>query len=1078
MARSKHPEPPTSPATVDTATDAEAPEVEAAPEPLTPETALEWNRYYDRYVAGGILLLAFIVSAHKLTAVSSMSVWPAIRTGELIVRKGAPITTDIYSYTEAGKPWVNVPWLYDVGSYLLFSTSRTMFTADTALGDQIGAGVLITLNALARVLTVFLLLRLRKPGPGLWWFAAVAGLAMGCTLSPRDEQFEVSIGGIARQAILSPETLGTLLLAFQVVLMDRALRLGRTKSLYALPPLFLIWANLDDTFAFGLIALIVGCATSLASRRDTKREGPSPAVLGAIVAGCVAVCILNPSTYRIYAEAFGPILSIPRMLFSRDNFLPLPDALSFFGSDSWAWLARVSGNRAAGLRLAYYLTILALGFASFALNRRRVTGLTLGLFLVAALLWGGLNRFSAEFAVIFVYVVGRNGQEWFQHNYGVAGRISGGWTAWSVLGRALTILLTFLVMAKTLTGFNYTEGRATFGFGFEPSEFDFEAGDYLKAAKFKGEVFNLSDSLGDALIWRAYPTRKTFTDTRRGVFGTDLRRDLVAFRAAFAADQSARAKNEGSVVFALKDDPAQWRPILDKYNATTVLLFWDRDFLVYGAMLTSKNWVLLYDDGRAVLFGRKDAPADVLAEFEKEKLDAQDIVYHRPDRVPFPDRPPTTVTFIDRIIQNRSLARRQPHVNASDHWLAAGANDKNRGLPDAAHCIMAIREARKAIHYNPDESDAYRMLDLAYELLTENEMAAFRVKNQAIPGDYLAFRARARITALNYAIQTTPPPTNADSKITLAKSYQRLAALHRGMRDLDLERDALAAEQDLLPSGDFPDEESKRLIQLDDDIRRFKDYLLKAGNDTTLDEVARANIAERSGFPGLALAELEEAENRGVPLDKILNMMVGLYCRTGQPEKANERLQNRDLNDPALFGGAGTPAYTHGLVNLLLGYYDNTVAFWRDTALMQALISEKQQKLAVAREILAGLPDRAVPTTLDLTGTPGRAGLIETEASWEFELALCLLESGNPEEAGKRFLRALEFNPKIATRALIEDYLSKAKLNVAIPENLSAEPATPPVEPGAAAPKEPKGDPKAVEPPVEAKPAAKPDGPK
>ena len=1043
MARSKRPEPPASPALVDTATatatDAEAPEVEAPPEPLTPETALEWNRYYDRYVAGGILVLAFIVSAHKITAVSS-SIWPMIRTGELIVRNGMPITTDIYSYTEAGKPWVNVPWLYEVGSYLLFSTSRTMFTADTALGDQIGAGVLVTLNALARVLTVFLLLRLRKPGPGLWWFAAVAGLAMGCTFSPRNEQFEVSIGGIARQAILSPETWGTLLLAFQVLLMDRALRLGRTKSLYALPPLFILWANLDDSFAFGLIALVVGSVAYLAWRRDAKREGPSPTALGAIVAGCVLACLVNPSTYRIYGEAFAPILSIPRMVFSRNNFLPMPDALSFFGSDSWDFLARGSGDSAPYYRVVYYAMTVVFGLASFVLNRQRVTGLTLGLFVVAALLWGGLNRFSAEFAVIFVYVVGRNGQEWFQHNYGVAGRIGSGWTAWSVLGRALTILLTFLVMAKTLTGFGYTEGRATFGFGFEPSEFDFEAGDFLKTAKFKGEVFNLSDSLGDALIWRAYPVRKTFTDTRRGVFGADLRRDLLAFRAAFTADLAEGGKTEDLVNFNLKDDPAKWRPILDKYNAKTVLLFWDRDFRVYGSMLTSKNWVLLYDDGRAVLFGRTDVPADELAEFEKEKLDAQDIVYRRRDRVPFPDRPPTAVTFIDRIIRNRSLARRQPHVNASDHWLAAGANDKNRGLPDAAHCIMAIREARKAIRLNPDESDAYRMLDIAYELLTQNEVAAFRAKNQPIPGEYLAFRARARITALNYAIQTTPPPADADSRLTLSKSYQRLAALHRGMRDRDLERDALAAERDLLPPGDFPTAEAKRLDGLDDDIRRFKDQLLKAGNDSNLDAVARANIAESNGFPGFALQELEEAENQGVPLEKILNMMVGLYCRTGQPEKANERLQNRQLDDPALYGGAGTPAYTHGLVNLLMGYYDNTVAFWRDTALVQALMSERSQKLAVAREVLAGLPDRAIPTTLDLTGTPGRAGLIETEASWEFELALCLLESGNPEEAGKRFLRALEFNPKIATRALIEDYLSKSKLNVAIPEDPAAAP--------------------------------------
>jgi tetratricopeptide (TPR) repeat protein len=1095
MARSKPPEPTGSPASADPASALEAPELDAPPEPLTPETALEWNRYYDRYVAGGVLLLAFLVSAHKLTGVSS-SIWPMIRTGERIINRGSPITTDIYSYTESDKPWVNVPWLYEVGSHLLFSTSRTMFSADPATGDQIGAGVLVTLNALVRVLTVFLLLRLCRPGPGLWWFAVVSVLAMGYVVAPRyvsttsGEQLEwLSVGGIARQAIVSPETWGTLLMAFAVLFLDRALVLGRKKALYALPPLFLLWANIDESFAFGLIALVVGCVSWLVSRPRQGNDGPSPALVGGIAAGCVAICALNPSLFRIYGEAFGPILSIPTVVFSSGNFLSMPDHLSFFGADSWDFLRRGSGDRAPVMRLAFYLVVVIVGLASFALNRRRMSRFGLALFIVAALLWGGLTRFSGEFAVIFTYILGRNGQEWFQSTYGVAGRISGGWTAWSVLGRALTILLVFLVMAKTLTGFGYTEGRPTFGFGFDPSEFDFEAGDYLKTAKFEGEVLNLSDTLGDAMIWRAYPRRKTFTDSRRGLFGGDVRRDLATFRSAFTEVRAGDGTADDSGPVTVKEDPDKWRPILDKYRATTVLMLWERDYRLYGAMLYSKNWTLLYDDGRSILFGRKDAPADELALFEKEKLDAREIVYHRRDRVPFPDRSPTAVTFIDRIIRNRSLSRRQPHINAADHWLTAGAVLAGGSLPDSAHCIMAIREARKAIRYNPDESDAYRYLEFAYEKLMENEVAAFRAKKQQVPVGYIAFRTRARITALNYAIQTTPPPVDRESQLILAESYKRLTLLHRGMGDLDLEHDALAAWRDLVPAGDVPAEELKRLDDLDNAIRRFKDDLQKAGNDSNLDAVARASIAENRGFPGLALQELEEAENQGVLIDKFLNMMVGLYCRTGQPEKANEKLQNRPLDDPALFfGGAGSPAYTHGLVNLLLGYYDNTVAFWRDKALVQALLSERSQKLAVAREILAGVPDRAVTTTLDLTGIPNRPGLIETEASWEFELALCLLESGNPDEAGKRFLRALEFNPRISVRPLIEDYLSKSKLNVPIPESLAidAKPADPeaakPDAPKEEKPAEPakdtKPEAKPAEPAKDPKPEAKPEGPK
>src|SRR6185312_4281286 len=220
-----------------TAADVPAPDVEIAPEiePLTPERALAWNRYYDRYLMGGVLLLVFLVSAHKITGAGGQSVlWTLLKTGEMTVRTGLPVTTDPYSYTEAGARWVNIPWIFEVVNHLLYQGGRTLFTADPAIGEQIGAGVLVALNALARVLTVVLLLRLRRPGPGLWWFTVVAIVAMGGVLSPRGEQLEFSVGGIARQALIEPETWGLLLLAAEVLLLDRGLALGRKSALLAI----------------------------------------------------------------------------------------------------------------------------------------------------------------------------------------------------------------------------------------------------------------------------------------------------------------------------------------------------------------------------------------------------------------------------------------------------------------------------------------------------------------------------------------------------------------------------------------------------------------------------------------------------------------------------------------------------------------------------------------------------------------------------------------------------------------------------------------------------------------------------
>src|SRR4051794_9490984 len=66
MAKPNPPQPVQTAAPGDDATDVLTPEAESAPEPITPERALEWNRYYDRYVVGGVLLLVFLVSAHKV----------------------------------------------------------------------------------------------------------------------------------------------------------------------------------------------------------------------------------------------------------------------------------------------------------------------------------------------------------------------------------------------------------------------------------------------------------------------------------------------------------------------------------------------------------------------------------------------------------------------------------------------------------------------------------------------------------------------------------------------------------------------------------------------------------------------------------------------------------------------------------------------------------------------------------------------------------------------------------------------------------------------------------------------------
>src|SRR5581483_8465821 len=94
---------------------------------------------------------------------------------------GRPLLTDQFSYTETGKRWVNIPWLFQWSHALIYDNVFNAVPADAAdpagstrTRGRIAAGALVALTALARVATALLLLGIRRPGPGLWWFALCA----------------------------------------------------------------------------------------------------------------------------------------------------------------------------------------------------------------------------------------------------------------------------------------------------------------------------------------------------------------------------------------------------------------------------------------------------------------------------------------------------------------------------------------------------------------------------------------------------------------------------------------------------------------------------------------------------------------------------------------------------------------------------------------------------------------------------------------------------------------------------------------------------------------------------------------
>lgn len=1021
-------------------TEGAEPEAAPEPEPWTAESVSRWNAYYDLYVLLGVLLLVFLASANRIT---HSGIWPQLQVGRIIAATGRPVTTDLFSYTEAGKAWVNIPWLFDLTHAQLYRAGKELAPVDpndpVASGvrsEQIGAGAMVALDALVRLLTALFLMRIRRDGPGLWWSAVCTLLALGAVMSPAG----LVLGGIAGPGVVSPGTWGLLLMALEVWLIHKAVHQASTRSALLLVPLFLVWANVDETFLIGLLVL---AAVAIGRIRPASNEPPGALSKGrafGLLIACSSICLVNPSHVGIYPAAARPFLSILRP--STD--VPTLDQLSYFGpqirqpdqaGDAWTRL------------LAYYLVLVSLGFLSFVVNRRRFSLSRFLAYTVMVVLWGVLIRYAPEFSVVLAATLALNGQEWYQDRFGTEGRLGMGWSAWSVGGRFVTILAIFACVAKVLTGYGARFGEPQFGFGYDRGDFAFEAADLLETAPIKGNVLNTNLVQGDSLIWRAYPERKTYNDSRQHLFPPDVLNRRQEARRALSVD-----------------DVEGWKPLLDQYGISVVMIDPANSPRTYRVLSQSPNWIGFHDDGNVVLFGRADAAPGDVAFFNANRLDADLMAYKRAKAAPSPERPPSPVTWMDKIFRSRALTHPEPHNEAARRWLTPPSSDPDVvGLPDPARCLLAIREARTALASKPDDTLAYRRLAEAYRYLMLQENAvlqgiALTPENVAAIGqlsprpDVFKLRFRQRLAALNYAILTTPPPIDDLSRNDLQSLNLELAQLFLSANMIDLGRDHLAAAvngaRPLDFSPEFRTQLSQQLAQLDEQVLQIQNQLAEFQSDPQYTPVQIASAAIAQGAPGIAIHELEEADRTGLSPAVVRPQLLDLYCDTGQPDKAIEMLGAGAAEDPTFGTEPGLSALRQGRSYFLMGNTEYASTLWDRYAIPRLRQDRANRALSATQGYIHGEPKGATAALLEV---PDK---VLQQASWEYDSALCRLEGGAPEQAAEHFTKVLSIVPDFTLRPVIAYYLGKLGKPVpppkADPSDKTKAPADPPPAPASA----------------------------
>ena len=585
--------------------------------------------------------------------------------------------------------------------------------------------------------------------------------------------------------------------------------------------------------------------------------------------------------------------------------------------------------------------------------------------------------------------------------------------------------MVFLLVGLDITGWKNTLHEVQFGLGYNPDAFTFEAAEFLANNKeIQGRILNTSMAQGDALIWKGAPRVQTYVDSRPHFFPIELLLQLDETRTAL-----------------IDDDVEKWKPLLDKYQISAVMIEVGvgQSPATYRRLIQSPNWVPFYDDGRIVMFGRADAPNPDLAFFKANRLDPDLQAYRLTRPVPGNERPPNATSMIDYIFQTRTLSRLNSRNQSARRWSnGAFAIDPASApnappIPDPARCLLAIREARTALAKSPDDWVAYRILNEAYRNLMMQESAvlagipitpenADRIRSVPPRLENLINRFQQRVTALNFAIQTTPPADSPEARRDLLGLNIDLFQLYMGGNFLDLARDRLQLVLDTSQPDDFAAEVraqfKKQLDDLDQHMKLVEDSLVELETERQAGPVEQAAFAASRGAAGRAISLLADAERNNLSPAAVKPRLIDLYCNTGQPDKAIDLL-TAAIDDPNLGSEPGSGASRQGRVYFLLGNYLSAASLWRERAIPRVRIDRSSRTLEAARVLVRGETVHATDVFLTVPST------LAKQASWEFDLAMCELEAGLPAIAGEHFSNALTWAPDLTLRPIAAYYLQK-----------------------------------------------------
>ncbi len=515
-----------------------------------------------RVVRGALLAATLLgVASIALSSLTAFDFWWYLASGERILATGSVPTTDPFSYTAEGRPWINHMWATQVLFTLLWEHGGrlALIALKTALVVATFAVILVTMRArgVPPLMAAAVTLLAAWTGAGFW--------------HARPQTFTY----------------------FFMAILAWLLRPGweeRRITLVLVPALVVVWVNLHAGFMMaGVMIAVIGLGTALPLLLDRERRRAGWRVVGLTgVLGLAAgvASLANPFGIRAILFPLEVVHSVPFMTSTIEWFPP-----NFHHS----------GFRPLEL-------MLLLLFPAFAWGRSRLTAADVGLILVFAHLGLTSVRHVPLFAVVAAAPLADALQgalmsvrrvDWGGHRDRVRRRLPSIGPALTAPAAPLAAAAGLLVVVVSAYWAAMAPGPANpVRLDLAESRYPSRTMTFIREHQLPPPLFSVY-AWGGYELWRLYPEYRMFIDGRTHVYGPDVLKDFL------------EVTNVGP----------RWQGVLDKWQVQTILAL--RPSALTETLLAQGGWRLVFTEREAVVFVRDtDANRPLLARLDRLSREA------------------------------------------------------------------------------------------------------------------------------------------------------------------------------------------------------------------------------------------------------------------------------------------------------------------------------------------------------------------------------------------------------------------------------------------------------------------------